>query len=276
MQRILFSDLHPLTYRFSVTRLRLLRTIKDYTSNQTFSSTKQTTPLPFRLYRHNSLIRRKLGNVDLNLQNNKAINLALAAPHVNHILIRPNEMFSFWNLVGHCTAEKGYKEGLTIKSGSTSSDIGGGMCQFTNLIHWLILHTDLEIIEHHHHDGIDLFPDYGRQIPFGTGTSIFYNYLDYRFVNNTQHTYQLNVHVSDEYLHGEIRADHIINHRYHIEVENEHFTQENGIIYRNGRIMRTKIDKSTGLVLQKELIKTNHAKVMYESSHLEILNLDKP
>ena len=54
---------------------------------------------------------------------------------------------------------------------------------------------------------MDLFPDYGRQIPFGTGTSILYNYLDYRFQNNTDRTYQLTVWTDEEYLHGELLAD---------------------------------------------------------------------
>lgn len=37
----------------------------------------------------NSLIRRRLGNVDMQLQENKAINLSLATPKINHILIKP-------------------------------------------------------------------------------------------------------------------------------------------------------------------------------------------
>ncbi|MCV4732570.1 VanW family protein, partial [Escherichia coli] len=82
-------------------------------------------------------------------------------------------------------------EGLTIAGNEASKGIGGGLCQFTNLIHWMALHTELDIVEHHHHDRLDLFPDYGRQIPFGTGTSIMYNYLDYRLKNNTSITYQI-------------------------------------------------------------------------------------
>lgn len=270
MRRILFSEWHPLTYRIAVSRLRLLREIKDRRSSFRFCITRQETPLSFRVYKHRSLIRRQLGEVDPKLQDNKAVNLALAAPQVNHILIRPNETFSFWRLVGLCTAQKGYREGLTIKSGTSSKDIGGGMCQFTNLIHWMVLHSDLEIIEHHHHDGIDMFPDFGRQIPFGTGTSIFYNYLDYRFRNNSNHTYQLLVHVSEDYLHGELRCDHDPLHRYHIGVEDEHFTLENGQVYRNGTITRSKIDKQTGLALSKTLVKVNHAKVLYDVSHVKI------
>ena len=54
--------------------------------------------------RHSSLVRRTLGDVDPVLQENKAENLRLALPHVSGILIRPGETFSFWKLVGNCTA----------------------------------------------------------------------------------------------------------------------------------------------------------------------------
>lgn len=35
------------------------------------------------------------------LQENKAVNLAIAAPKVNGITIKSGETFSFWKLVGH-------------------------------------------------------------------------------------------------------------------------------------------------------------------------------
>jgi vancomycin resistance protein VanW len=270
MGRKLFSEINHTTYTISVYKEIYLRHFKNLFNHDTLSKTKQIVRLKYSVYKHNSLIRRKLGNVNLQLQENKAINLSIAAPKVSHIIIKPNEVFSFWELVGKCKAKDGYKDGLTIKNGQTSQAIGGGMCQFTNLIHWLVLHTDLDIIEHHHHDGIDLFPDFGRQIPFGTGTSIFFNYLDYRFKNNTNQTYQLIVWVEGEYLKGEILTDTQIKHKYHIVVENEYFSQENGIIYRNGNILRKKVSKLSGLVQDIKCIKVNHAKVMYDTRHLKI------
>lgn len=144
------------------------------------------------------------------------------------------------------------------------------MCQFTNLIHWLTLHSPLDIVEHHHHDNLDLFPDFGRQVPFGTGTSIVYNYLDYRFVNNTDNTFQLIVYTTDKYLCGELQCDHTLPNSYHIHAEDEYFSKEDGIVYRNGKIYRSIVDKRTGNTIKKELIKTNHARVLYDTSNLEI------
>ncbi len=217
-------------------------------------------------------MRRVLGNVDPVLQENKVINLGLAAPKVTHVLILPGQVFSFWKLVGQCTEREGYKTGLVISSGKVSQGIGGGICQFTNLLHFLVLHSPLDIIEYHHHDGIDLFPDFGRQIPFGTGTSVMYNYLDYRFKNNTERTFQLVTNVTDKYLCGELRADKPLNVRYHIKTEHEYFSKEGGTVYRNSLVFREQRDKKTGHLLQRELLKKNHAVVLYDIDDKKIIH----
>lgn len=138
------------------------------------------------------------------------------------------------------------------------------MCQFTNLIHWMVLHSPLTIVEHHHHDGIDMFPDFNRQVPFGTGTSIFYNYLDYRFKNETSVTFQLITYTTDKYLCGELRAEQSLDFSYHIFTENEGFIKEEAGIFRIGQVYRKVVDKKTGNTLDTELIRNNHARVMYE------------
>lgn len=242
------------------------RRVKDWLQKTDFSKKRIEMPLPELIYKHNSLIRRRLGNVNMQLQENKATNLTLAVRHIDGLVIRPSETFSVWKLIGRTTKRKGYKEGLTIAKGQPSQGIGGGMCQLSNLIHWLVLHSDLTITEHHHHDALDLFPDFGRQIPFGTGTSISYNYIDYRVKNTTANTYQLRLWVDNEYLCGELRAERQQPHTFHIHAENEFFSREEGIIYRNGEVYRDIIDRITGQCIERQLIRTNHARVMYELS----------
>ena len=271
MERKLFCQYSPLAYWLSTRKERMKRHLKDLFSGQRFAHKKSKEILPVAIYKHNSLIRRKLGNTEMHLQENKAKNLALTTPKVSGVLIRPGEVFSFWHLVGDLTPAKGYKEGVTISNAQARPGVGGGMCQFTNLIHWMVLHTPLEIVEHHHHDGFDLFPDFNRQVPFGTGTSIVYNYLDYRFKNTTENTYQLIVYTTDTHLCGELRCTAPLMVKYHIASENEHFVREDGIVYRKGQVYRTCIDKRTGNTLSRDLLRDNHAKVMYDTSHLEIV-----
>ena len=264
MERKLFCEISPFTYRLSMEKEILKRQLKDRLQRIPFAKERSATPLPVVVYRHNSLIRRRLGNVNMQLQENKATNLALAVSHIDGLLIRPGETFSVWKLIGRTTRRRGYKEGLTIAKGQPSQGIGGGLCQLSNLIHWMVLHSELTIAEHHHHDGLDLFPDFGRQIPFGTGTSISYNYIDYRVRNDTTNTYQLRLWVDDEYLCGELLAADAQSHTFHIHAENEFFSRENGEIYRNGEVYRDIIDRATGRCIESQLIRVNHARVTYE------------
>lgn len=269
-KRKLFCEICPLTYWLSTEKEILKRHLSDFVQKVQFAQTQEEADLNELIYQHKSLIRRRLGNVNMELQENKAVNLSLAVKHIDGIVIRPGDTFSLWRLVGRTSARRGYREGLTITHGKPAQGIGGGLCQLSNLIHWMVLHSDLTIVEHHHHDGLDLFPDYGRQIPFGTGTSISYNYLDYRVKNNTPNTYQLRVRVEGEYLCGELRATHPQSHSYHIRIEDEHFQREGDAVYRNGKVFRDTYDKQNGKLLNSEMIRKNHARVMYDTTGLDI------
>ncbi|MBQ0020258.1 MAG: VanW family protein [Bacteroidales bacterium] len=265
MKRPLFCEICPLTYKISTEKEILKRKIQNWRSKETFCSERSAEKLPELIFAHQSTIRRRLGNVDMRLQENKATNLQISAPKVTGILIRPGETFSFWSLVGRNSAKNGYKEGMTIQKGEPKKGVGGGMCQFSNLIHWMVLHSDLTVTERHHHDQLDLFPDNGRTVPFGTGTSIVYNYRDYRFKNETDRTYQLLVWTDEDHLFGELRAERPIPYQYNIYTQDEKFVREaDGHIYRTGTVVRETLDAGDKRLLGRDVIQQNHARVVYE------------
>ena len=268
MPRKLFCEYGPLAYRISRWKVRTVRNLQNLFSRERIAKTLEPQPLPALLYSHKSLIRRQLGQVDMRLQNNKAQNLSTAAPKINGILLRPGETFSFWALVGSCSAKKGYLPGLTLKQGQTGEGVGGGMCQFTNLLHWLALHSPLTITEHHHHDGYDLFPDFGRQVPFGSGTSIQYNNLDYRLRNDTDNTFQIRIWTTETHLCGEIRAVQPLPYRFHIAETQSYFTREPDGLYRNNVVERRTTDAATGTLLEQTVLRRSHALVMYDESYV--------
>ena len=100
-QRKLFCEISPLTYKISTHKCIVMRKLKDIFSKDKFAESKNEELLPIVVYKHNSLIRRRLGNVDLQLQENKAVNLAIVSPKVNKIVIQPGEVFSFWHGYKH-------------------------------------------------------------------------------------------------------------------------------------------------------------------------------
>ena len=200
----------------------------------------------------------------MQLQKNKVKNLLLASKKIDGIIIKPGEEFSFWNLVGNATKRKGYLEGLVISNSQMKKGVGGGLCQMANMIHWLVLHTPLEVTELHHHSDA-LFPDVKRRVPFGTGTSISYKALDYRFKNTTKYPIQIRVWLDDTFLYGEIRSTVPLKEKYKIIEEDNHYAKdEDGVFYRNSKVYRIITNKETNQEIKKELILNNHSKVMYD------------
>ena len=80
MKRKLFCEISPLTYAISEKRCIIMRSLKNLFTIKKLAKSKQKEKLEYVICRHNSLIRRKLGNVDMQLQENKAVNLSIAAP----------------------------------------------------------------------------------------------------------------------------------------------------------------------------------------------------
>ena len=263
MARKLFCELGPTAYRISTQKEILLRDLKDLPLRGKFAREKGQELLPVKIKHHASLIRRRLGNVDMRLQENKAVNLALAAPLVDRVLIRPGEIFSFWRLVGEPSARKGYQDGLTIASGTLGRSVGGGLCQLANLIHYLVLHSPLTVTELHHHSDA-LFPDDRRRVPFGTGTSIFYPHVDYRFRNDTDQPVQLRVWLDEDDLCGELRGTALFPLRYRLREEGSSYVREGEEYYRVSQVYRITCDRATGAEVGRELLLDNHSKVLFD------------
>ncbi|MBR3936079.1 MAG: VanW family protein, partial [Oscillospiraceae bacterium] len=203
---------------------------------------------------------------DICLQENKVTNIRLASEKISGIVIKPGETFSLWKTIGKTTEKEGYKEGLVIKrGGKLGSDIAGGLCQMANMVHWLVLNSPLTVTELHHHSDA-LFPDERRRVPFGTGTSVVNNYVDYRFKNNTDQTVQIITWIENGELCGELRSERPFPCRYKLVEENHHFRKEGEHYYRISQVYRLVIEKESGAQIRKELILDNHSLVMYDHS----------
>lgn len=263
-KRKLFCELSPACYRISLRKEYLLRDLHDRFSGEKFAREINTLPLPAIVKSHTSSILRRLEGVDMELQRNKAVNLRLACAKINGIIIRPGETFSFWRLVGEPGEKQGYREGLVINAGKLGRGTGGGLCQLANLIHWLVLNSPLTVTELVHHSDA-LFPDSGRRVPFGTGTSVFYKNVDYRFRNTTDRDVQLLVWVDENELCGELRATEPFPYKYRITEENQGFIEEDGVFYRVSRVFRLTLDQERH-VMRRELVLDNHSRVMYDYS----------
>ncbi len=241
----------------------MFRKIGDASKRVRFAWETNPDDLKFTCKKHQSLLRRKLGNSDPQLQENKVGNLKIACPTIDGLLIKPGETFSFWHQLGEATAEKGYLEGMQLSRGEVVRGVGGGLCQLANLLYWMALHTPLEVVERHHHS-FDPFPDENRTLPFGSGAGVFFNYIDLRFHNPTDLTFQIRLWLTDEHLKGSIRSDIETPHSYHVFERNHRFLERGGKIFRENEIWREVIDRRTGNRVREELIVKNFSEVKYD------------
>ncbi|MBX3300113.1 MAG: VanW family protein [Acidobacteria bacterium] len=257
------SEIHPIIYKARIKQKRIGRRFADAVRGVRFATRIDAGDLPFRCTRHQSLLRRRLGDSDPVLQENKVVNLGIACPNIDGVVIRPGETFSFWKMIGEATAEKGYVEGMQLSQGEVVRGVGGGLCQLANLLYWMSLHTPLEVAERHHHS-FDPFPDEHRVLPFGSGAGVFYNYIDLRFFNPTEAAFQIRVSLTDQHLKGSVYSSHEPGCSYHIYERGHRFIEKDGRNYRENEIWRRVTDRRTGDTLADELIVRNHAEVKYQ------------
>lgn len=228
-----------------------------------YAKKKVTEPLPYSHFSHQTILLRELKGVDMELQKNKIINLKLAVSKINNIKIEPGETFSYWKLIGKPTYKKGYVDGMVLYSGSYKAGVGGGLCQLSNLIYWMTLHTPLTVVERHRHS-YDVFPDSKRTQPFGSGATCAYNYLDLQIKNNTDYAFQLCLAVTSTHLTGEWRAEVPKLYQYEVIEKNHQITPAYfGGYIRHNQIYRKKYNQM-GNMLEEEYITENHAWMMYE------------
>lgn len=266
------SQRHPVLYFVSVWARRSKRYAEWYLKRTRYVRDRSSGKLPFRIKKHQSVLLKKLGDSDVQLQVNKVVNLKIASKHIDGVLIRSGETFSFCKLVGLPTRSRGYLPGMELSFGEARAGIGGGICQISNLIHWLVIHSPLTVTERYHHS-FDPFPDDGRVLPFGSGATVFYNYRDYQFKNNTGHTFQINLWFSEKCIEGELRVDTELEHAYHVIEKDHQFLKIDGQFYRKNEIWRNKILKfESGRVVETELITRNFARVTYTPDEYTIAN----
>ncbi len=257
------SQIHPIFYHIRVWQKRLERDLHDRGLRQRLARERSTATLPCAVMEHRSTLRKRLGETDPQLQENKITNLRIALATMDGIIILPGQIFSFWGCVGNPTADKGYLDGLELSDQGIGQGVGGGLCQLANLLYWMALHTPLQVVEHHHHS-FDAFPDDGRVLPFGSGASVFYNYVDLRLQNATDQAFQLRIWLTDHHLCGSVHNEHELGCSYRVEEHGHRFVRQGVQIYRENEIWRIMTDKATGTVVQEQLIARNHSEVRYQ------------
>lgn len=242
---------------------RLRRELQWMTVRSDLTRRRLPAPLPHLVAEHRTPLVRPLSGLDPRLQENKVVNLQLAANRLDGLLLDPGTRMSFWKLVGKPSSRRGFLEGLVLSHGRLSEGVGGGLCQMTNLLYWMTLHTPLEVVERWRHS-YDVFPDAGRTQPFGSGATCAWPSLDLQIVNPTAASFRLSISVDDTHLRGAWSSDWPSAVTYAIEERAHRITHEGpGAYVRHNELWRVEIDEETSC-RRERIVATNDALMMYE------------
>ena len=223
---------------------------------------RQGERLPCIQSAHATPLLRHLRGDQMEWQRNKVVNLKLAVARLDGLILHPGETFSYWKLIGKPTRQKGYREGMVLFLGQIGSDVGGGLCQLSNLIFWMTLHTPLTVVERYRHSH-DVFPDADRTQPFGSGATCAYPHRDLMIRNDTGQGFQLCLRVGETHLQGEWRAMRPPEHRYEIVERDARIDQASwGGYIRHNALYRDVYDLQ-GNFLEEQFLFTNDAIMMY-------------
>lgn len=223
---------------------------------------RQSERLPYVQVSHATPLLRKLRGEEMELQQNKVVNLRLAVKRLDGLVLAPGETFSYWKLIGRPTRRKGYREGMVLFLGRIGSDVGGGLCQLSNLIFWMTLHTPLTVTERYRHSH-DVFPDANRTQPFGSGATCAYPHRDLMIRNDTKVPFQLCLRVGETHLEGQWRATVPQQLYFEVVERNPRMDQAAwGGYVRHNELFRRVLDES-GALLGEEFLFSNDAIMMY-------------
>jgi len=124
----------------------------------------------------------------------RVTNVRLASEAISGLVLKPGDEFSFNDIVGKRDASRGYRPGGAFVGGETVTVIGGGVCQVSSTLYASIVDTEILFTERHQHS---------RSVPYlprGRDATVFWNKLDFKFVNNTEYPIRIEFDLEDRYL----------------------------------------------------------------------------
>ena len=105
-------------------------------------------------------------------------NILLSTLAINNHVIFPGEEFSFNQVVGERTKEKGYQKAPVIVKGELAEDIGGGICQVSSTLFNAVHLRGIQMVERYSHS---------RKVPYvppGKDATVSWWGPDFVFKNN--------------------------------------------------------------------------------------------
>lgn len=133
----------------------------------------------------------------------KVENLRIAQSAFDGIVVRAGAVVSFWRQLGRPSRWRGFVEGREIRAGCVVPTIAGGLCQLSNALATCAVDGGLTLTERHGHTA-RVERDVGRDNPGAIDATVFWNYVDLRFVSDVD--FRIEVELTSDDLVVRMRA----------------------------------------------------------------------
>lgn len=229
---------------------------------ETYSGTQSTQLLPYILFESRCPMYNENTGFDMVYQQNKVHNLKLAAAKLSGLLIKPGETFSFCLATRYADRDIPYKDGLAVVNGELTAAYGGGLCQITNLLFWVFLHSPLTITERHGH-GVKDFPEPPSDAPVGVDATIAEGWKDLKVKNETDQTYQISITFDERCIIGGLYVEKEPEFFWHVENGDILYRRSGGKVFEEVDVIQKKISFRTGEVQEEKLMYRNKCEIGY-------------
>lgn len=218
----------------------------------TYAQRQNARQLPHEIFETSSLMLNQNSGFDMKYQFNKVHNLKLAAKKINGLLIRPGEVFSFCYATRKADRSEPYRDGLSLVNGEITGEYGGGLCQFSNMLYWMFLHTPLMVVERHGHE-VEAIPPTEADYLAGIDATVAEGWLDLKVKNNTTHTYQLVIDFDSDTMYGKVLSDGEKCFEYQVYNQSLRYVKEDSKIVEKSVVMRRRTSRFTGQSEEEKL-----------------------
>ena len=110
----------------------------------------------------------------------RVTNINVATDRINGTVLYPGEEFSVNETIQPRDAAHGYKEAGSYEGGQTVQSYGGGVCQVSTTLYNAVILAELGVTERQSHSMTVSY------VPLSMDAAIAGDYLDFKFVNNTE------------------------------------------------------------------------------------------
>ncbi len=159
----------------------------------------------------NQGVSKKIGQFTTTFRSSagRVHNIHSVAKTMDTMLLKPQEIFSYEEVIKSAEKKYGFKQASVIVNGKFVPGIGGGICQVSTTLYNAILRSGLEVVERRNHS-VPI-----RYVPLGQDATFSRGNINFRFRNNTNHHLLIHTEISNQHVTVKLFGTEINeNHSY--------------------------------------------------------------